>query len=119
VQDYKDLKVWQKAHNLTLKICKATETFPKSEVFNLVSQLRRAGASIPCNIAEDCGRNSNADFANFLRISLGSVNETEYLLLLAKELQYLTQELFDDLNQDVNEVKAMLISFIKKVRLTT
>ncbi len=52
MQDYKELKVWQKAHNLTLKIYKATEIFPKSELFNLVSQLRRAGSSIPCNIAE-------------------------------------------------------------------
>ncbi|WP_245598682.1 four helix bundle protein [Sporocytophaga myxococcoides] len=81
--------------------------------------MRRAEASITCNIAEDCGRRTNADFANFLQISLGSADEIEYLLLLSKDLKYLTQDLFEELNQEVNEVKAMLISFIKKVRQTT
>jgi four helix bundle protein len=119
MQDYKELKVWQKAHNLTLKIYKATEIFPKSELFNLVSQLRRAGSSIPCNIAEGCGRRSNADFANFLQISLGSANETEYLLLLSKDLKYLAPDSFEELNQEINEVKAILITLIKKVRQTT
>lgn len=119
MQDYKELIVWQKAHNLTLKIYKATKVFPKSELFNLVSQLRRACSSIPCNIAEGCGRRSNADFANFLQISLRSANGTEYLLLLSKDLKYLNQDLFEELNQEVNEVIAMLISFIKKVRQTT
>ena len=84
MQNYKDLQVWKKSHELTLEIYKVTKSFPKEEIFALVSQLRRASASIPTNIAEGSGRFTKKDFASFLQISLGSAQEVEYLILLSK-----------------------------------
>ncbi|RYF22591.1 MAG: four helix bundle protein [Flavobacteriales bacterium] len=116
MQNFKDLKVWEKAHQLTLSIYKASASFPKDEIYSLTNQLRRASASIPANIAEGCGKNTQADLANFLNISLGSANETEYFLILSKDLNYLTEEQFTILSNSINEVKAMLISLIGRVR---
>ncbi|WP_316735192.1 MULTISPECIES: four helix bundle protein [Pedobacter] len=116
MQNFKDLKVWEKAHQLTLSIYKTSAKFPKEEIYSLTNQLRRASASIPANIAEGCGKNSQADLANFLNISLGSANETEYFLILSKDLDYLTEEQFTILSNSINEVKAMLINLISRVR---
>lgn len=117
MQNYKDLQVWKKSHELTLEIYKITKGFPKEKIFGLVSQLRRSGSSIPTNIAEGSGRFTQKDFANFLQISLGSSQETEYLILLSKELNYISEADFIILNKSIGEIKAMLISLIKKVRL--
>jgi four helix bundle protein len=116
MQNYKDLKVWDKAHQLTLQVYKATKTFPKDELYSLTNQLRRAISSIPANIAEGCGKKSQNDLANFLNIALGSANEAEYFLLLSKDLEYLPLDQYVILYDNVNEVKAMLISLINKVR---
>jgi four helix bundle protein len=116
MQNYKDLKVWDKAHQLTLQVYKATKTFPKDELYSLTNQLRRAISSIPANIAEGCGKKSQNDLANFLNIALGSANEAEYFLLLSKDLEYLPLDQYVILYDKVNEVKAMLISLINKVR---
>jgi len=116
MQDYKDLKVWEKAHQFTLKVYETTKLFPKEEMYSLTNQLRRASASIPANIAEGCGKNSQLDFANFLNIALGSANEAEYYLILSKDLKYLNVE---ELLKTINEVKAMLIALIAKVRSNT
>lgn len=83
--DYQKLEVWKAAHRLTLGIYRGTAAFPASERFGITSQLRRAAASIAANIAEGCGRNSDNELARFLRISLGSANEVEYFLLLARD----------------------------------
>ncbi|MBL7764239.1 MAG: four helix bundle protein, partial [Chitinophagaceae bacterium] len=85
MQNYKDLKVWVKAHAFTLNVYEVSKVFPKDELYSLTSQLRRASSSIPANIAEGCGKNSQGEFAHFLNISLGSANEAEYFLLLAKD----------------------------------
>ena len=116
MQNYKDLKVWEKSHQLTLKVYQLTLSFPKEELYGLTSQLRRAASSIPANIAEGCGKNSQNEFAHFLHISLGSANETEYFLILAKDLQCLDQSNFEQLFDNINEIKAMLISLVNKVR---
>jgi four helix bundle protein len=116
MQNYKDLKVWEKAHLFTLKTYEVTKPFPKEELYGLTSQLRRAAASIPANIAEGCGKKSNQELAHYLNIALGSSNESEYLLLLAKDLNYLHNENFEKLNLLINEVKGMLIALITKVR---
>mgnify|MGYP003576407467 CR=1 FL=1 len=116
MQNYKELKVWQKAHQLTLNVYKASKDFPKDELYSLTNQLRRACTSIPANIAEGCGKNSQADLANFLNISLGSANESEYFILLSKDLEYLSVNDFEKLSDQVNEVKAMLIALIGRVR---
>jgi four helix bundle protein len=78
--------------------------------------MRRAAASIPVNIAEGCGRNSNLELANFLQISLGSSNEIEYDLLLAKDLDSLSEPKYSELNNLIGEIRAMLLSLIQKVR---
>lgn len=116
MQNYKDLKVWEKSHAFTLKIYEITKLFPKEEIYSLTNQVRRSSSSIPANIAEGCGKNSKLEFAHFLNIALGSANESEYFLILSKDLLYLNQENFEKLYLFVNEIKSMLISLIAKVR---
>jgi four helix bundle protein len=116
MQNYKDLKVWQKTHEFTLNVYAVTKLYPKEEVYSLTNQLRRAASSIPANIAEGCGKYTQSDFAKFLNIALGSANESEYFLLLSKDLHYLQVEKFEELNKLINEIKAILIALINKVR---
>lgn len=116
MQNYKDLNVWVKSHAITLRIYSLTKGFPKEERYSLTNQVRRCASSIPANIAEGCGKNSNKDFGRFLNIALGSANETEYFLLLAKDLDYLSINDHRLLEKNINEIKAMLISLIQKVR---
>jgi four helix bundle protein len=89
MKDFRNLNVWQKAHILAVVTYKTTADFPKSEIYGLTSQVRRACISIPANIAEGCGRNSDADFGRFLQIAFGSASELEYYFILAKELGFL------------------------------
>ncbi len=116
MQNYKELKVWMKAHLFTLKIYEASKHFPKEELYGLTNQLRRAASSIGANIAEGCGKNSQNEFAHFLNTALGSANEVEYFLILSKDLKYLDEEKFLELSESINEIKGMLISLIGKVR---
>lgn len=116
MKDFRQLKVWEKAHQLALAIYKATASFPKEELYGLTSQIRRASVSIPTNIAEGCGRNTDADFARFVQIAMGSASETEYLLLLAHDLSFLQEENYEYLHSDIEEVKRMLASFLKTLR---
>ncbi|MES2619213.1 MAG: four helix bundle protein [Bacteroidota bacterium] len=118
MQNYKDLKVWEKAHSFTLGVYKATQSFPSEEKFGLISQLRRASSSIPANIAEGCGKSTNAELRHFLNIALGSANEVEYFLLLSKDLRYLPEAKFLELTTEINSIKAMLIALIGKVKAT-
>jgi four helix bundle protein len=116
MRDFHDLLVWQKAHQLTLTIYKATASFPRDELYGLTSQIRRAASSSPANIAEGCGRATEADFARFLQIAMGSSSELEYHLLLSRDLGLLEKEDFENLNAQVIEVKRMLTVFIQKLR---
>ena len=116
MRDFKKIQVWQKAHALTLKIYKATAEFPNDERFGLISQLRRAMASVPTNIAEGAGRETQADFARFIHIATGSASEVEYLLLLSHGLGYLSQEEYSQLEKDSIEVKRMLYGFGKALK---
>ena len=115
MKDFRNLKVWEKAHRLTLDIYGLTRLFPKEELYGLTSQIRRSSSSIPTNIAEGCGRGSDADFKRFLQIAFGSASETEYLLLLSKDLHYVDSSKTESLNSDVEEVKKILSSLIKKI----
>ncbi|MBG9376029.1 four helix bundle protein [Panacibacter sp. DH6] len=116
MQNYKDLKVWEKAHSFTLKVYEYASQFPKEEMYSLTSQLKRSASSIPANIAEGCGKNSKQEFAHFLNIALGSANESEYFVILARDLTYLSEQNFNTLFNIINEVKGMLIALINKVR---
>ena len=116
MKDFRSLKVWEKAHLLTLKIYKVTEKFPREELYGLTSQIRRACVSIPTNIAEGCVRSSDADFSRFIYIALGSTSELEYLMMLAMDLNFIKTELHTELNNEINEIKKMLISMIQKLK---
>jgi four helix bundle protein len=102
----------------TLKIYDVTKLFPKEEIYSLTKQIRRAAFSIPANMAEGCGKRTQADFKKFLNISLGSSNEAEYYLILAFDLNYLNKQDFISLSIMINEVRAMLIGLISKVDKT-
>jgi four helix bundle protein len=116
MQNYKDLFVWKKSHQLVLSVYKVSRVFPKEELYNLTSQIRRAALSTPTNISEGCGKFTQLDFAKYLQNALGSTQEVEYLNFLSFELEYISKEEYQKLDQDINEVKAMLISLIKKIR---
>ncbi|MBE98772.1 four helix bundle protein [Flavobacterium coralii] len=118
MKDYKKFLVWQKAHQLTLEIYRVTKNFPKSEQFNLISQINRASLSIPTNIAEGCGRESQKELIRFLYISSGSAHEMEYFLLVSKDLGFIEKDLYNKLNSEVNEIKKMLASLIRKIAET-
>jgi len=115
MRDFRELKVWEKAHLLTLQVYGSTKNFPSDERFGLTVQLRRAAASVPTNIAEGCGRESEREIARFMRIAAGSASEVEYQMLLASDLKYIQDETYGELNHQVNEVKRMLNSYIQKL----
>lgn len=115
MRDYKKFLVWEKSHELTLAVYKATSMFPKEEIFGLTSQIKRASSSIPMNIAEGCGRNSDKDFCRFLYIAFGSANELEYQLLLSIDLKFITLENGQKLLFQIEEVKKMLNGLITKL----
>ncbi|WP_420603363.1 four helix bundle protein [Flagellimonas sp.] len=114
--DYRNYKVWQKAHLLVIEVYQMTDTFPKKEQFGLVSQINRAVVSIPTNIAEGCGRETQKELIRFLYISSGSAHELEYLVMLSKELNFINQEHFNMLSPKIEEIKKMLASLINKIK---
>lgn len=115
MRDFRELKVWEKGHELTLASYQLTRDFPKQEVFGLTSQIRRCSASIPANIAEGCGRMGNAELHRFLQIACGSASELEYHFLLAKDLGYLPQPAFDSIHERLLGLKRMLVALSGKV----
>src|SRR5215510_13350212 len=104
MKDFRDLKVWSKAHELALSCYRGTEQFPKHEMFGLTSQIRRAAVSVPANIAEGCGRRGNAELHRFLQMAMGSASELEYHLLLSRDLGYLNRDKHNRVHQQVEEV---------------
>jgi four helix bundle protein len=116
MEDFKDLKVWAKAHQLTLAVYRRTRVFPKEEMYGLTSQLRRAAASIGANIAEGCGRRSDGEMKRFLQIARGSASELEYHFLLARDLQLLDNDEFRNLEGKVLEVQRMLASLVQRLQ---
>ena len=112
---FKNIVVWQKAHKLVLEIYKITSVFPKSEIYGLTSQIRRSAASVATNIVEGYKRRSDKDFAHFLNMADGSLEETKYHLLLACDLTYLKKENYEQLISLADEVGRMLFGFQKKL----
>jgi four helix bundle protein len=116
VKDFRSLTVWHKAHASAIAVYLATKDYPRDELYGLTSQTRRAAVSVAANIAEGCGRATDADFARFLDMASGSASELEYHLLLAEELNLLPSEKHAHLATHVREVKQMLASLIKRLR---
>jgi four helix bundle protein len=117
VQSFRSLRVWEKAHRLTLDIYSASKTFPREEIYGLTSQMRRASASVGMNIAEGCCRKGNVELARFLQIAMGSASEVEYQLLLAHDLDYLKSPDYERLATQAVEVKRMLSSLMQRVKV--
>jgi four helix bundle protein len=116
MQDFRNLKVWQKAHALTLDVYRTTREFPSDERFGLTTQLRRSCASAPANLAEGSARDGDVDFARFVNIAAGPASETDYHLLLARDLEYFDSSVYQPLFEHVSEVKRMLNSFERTLR---
>ena len=119
MRDYKKFLVWEKSHQLTLDVYRITISFPKDETFGLISQMKRSSSSIPTNIAEGCGRNSEKDFCRFLYIAFGSANELEYQLLLSTDLKFIDIESGQKLLFQVEEIKKMLNGLITKLNASS
>ena len=115
MKNFRELKVWHKSHQFVLEIYKLSKSFPKDEVYGLSSQIKRAVASIPTNIAEGCGRGSKKELKRFLSIAMGSASEVEYQIILAYDLDYIDSEIYDFLNSGIQEIKKMLSSYIVKI----
>ncbi|GHV45794.1 four helix bundle protein [Bacteroidia bacterium] len=116
MHNFKQLQIWQKARIFVKDIYVITKNFPKEELFCLTQQIRRAAVSIPSNIAEGAGRNSNADYAHFVDIANGSAFEVETQLYLALDLEYITQEEFEKINTDLIEIERMMYNFLLSLR---
>jgi four helix bundle protein len=116
MRDFHQLSVWQKSHQFTLDVYALTRAFPKEELFGLTFQIRRSSSSIATNIAEGCGRGTDADFGRFLQMAMGSASESEYQILLSYDLTYIDENQYKQMNAKVTEIKRMLSSLISKTK---
>jgi len=116
MRDHEELEVWQKADQLTLKIYRATEAFPRSEIFGLRSQIRRAAGSVGANLAEGCGRWSDRELARYIQIAMGSASELQNHLRLAKDLEFLEDAQYAQLFKELTSVRQMLTAFLQRLR---
>ena len=114
MRDFRQLEVWEVAHQLVLRVYKVTQDFPKHELYGLTSQMRRCSASIAANIAEGCGRTGNGDLHRFLSMAMGSAVELEYFVLLSRDLGLVSGS-HEELNARTRRVQRMLASLIRKV----
>lgn len=116
MSNFRNLQIWQKSMTLTTNIYVATKNFPKEEIFALTSQIRRSSISVPSNIAEGFGRDSNKEYVRFLNISIASLFELQTQLEIGKNIEYLTEVEFNKIYDDTRELERMLVSFIKKIK---
>lgn len=116
MKDFRNLKVWQEAHKLTLAIYTVTADFPRHELYGISSQMRRSAVSIASNIAEGYGRGGDRELFRFITIALGSANELEYQLLLAKDLGYIPKNDHKEYESSLQRLKRRLVVFSRKVQ---
>jgi len=116
VRSFRSLTVWKKSHELALRVYDKTKQFPKSEIYGVTSQIRRAATSVPANIAEGCGRDTSADFCRFLHIAVGSASELEYFLLFSLDAGLLEHSDYAPLDKETTEVKRMLAALIQRIK---
>ena len=115
MRNYRDLQVWNKAHNLTLELYGLSRGFPREEIYGVTSQLRRAAVSIGANLAEGCGRRTSSELARFVRIAMGSASELDYHLLLSRDLGFMNSDDFTRTETGLTEVRKMLTSFLSSI----
>jgi four helix bundle protein len=115
MRNFKELQVWQKSHQMVIEVYRITKLFPSNERFGLTSQIRRSAASVPANTAEGCGRNGDRNFCRFLSIAAGSASETEYHLILVRDLRLPNENDYTNIDQQIKEIKNMLNSFMHKL----
>jgi four helix bundle protein len=113
---WKKLKVWQETHRLVLEIYKVTASFPQSEIYGLVTQLKRAAYSVPSNIVEGQSRNTTKEYLQFLYNSRGSLEEVRYFLLLSKDLDFINADVYENLEGRYEGASKMLNGLIKSLR---
>lgn len=116
MRNYRDYEVWRKSHSFALEVYKATRVFPKDEIYGLRSQIRRSATSVPTNIVEGAARSGDKQFARFLDIAIASACESEYLLLLSNELEFIPNKVFTSLNETIGEIIKMLRALIKRLK---
>ena len=116
MQDYRNLKVWQRSHGFVLDVYRLTHQFPADERFGLTSQIRRSAVSIPANIAEGSARGSDSDFARFMTIAIGSATEMDYHLLLARDLEFIEAAAYQKVAAELTEIRKMLNGFLQKLK---
>lgn len=112
MRDFTKLEIWKRSHQLTLKIYSITKSFPKEELFGLTAQMRKSSSSMPTNIAEGCGRNTNPQLNRFLDIATGSASELQYQLILSKDLSYITGSVFLELHNETVEIRKMIRGYM-------
>lgn len=115
MQRFTDLKVWQRGHSLVLAVYRMTVGFPQNERYGLTSQLRRAALSVPTNIAEGSKRLTGQEYCRFLNIAEASLAETEYLLMVSRDLGYITSIMATKSFAEISELSRMLHGLRKKV----
>ena len=116
MRNHEELEVGQKAHALTIKLYRATECFPRSEMFGLTSQIRRAAGSVGANLAEGCGRWGEAELARFVQIAMGSASELRNHVRLARDLDFLNPDEYRNVIKDVTSVRQMLTALLQTLR---
>ncbi len=116
MKDFRDLKVWQKSHQLSLAVYRVTKDFPRNEQYGLTNQIRRSCFSIGANIAEGCGKDTDADLKRYLQIAMGSSSELENYLILARDLNYILKEEYSTLQDELVNVRKMLNAFIQRLK---
>jgi four helix bundle protein len=116
MRDFQQLEIWQKSHQLTLRVYAITQSFPKEETYGLIAQMRRSSSSSPTNIAEGCGRNSSVELNRFLVIAAGSLSELQYQCILSKDLKFLSESIFKELSDEITQICKMIYSYSAKLK---
>lgn len=116
MRNFRNYKVWEESHNLVIDVYRITKEFPNNEIYSLVSQMRHSVISIPTNIAEGSGKESEKDFARYISIAIGSSSEIDYLIELSKDLNYIDKDEYKSLNKKISDIRKQLFGFYKKLK---
>ena len=116
MRDFRKLEIWKRSHKAVLHLYGVTKDFPTEEKYGITNQIRRAGVSIPSNIAEGCGHESKKEFARYLQMAAASTSELQYQLILAYDLGYLQEDQYAELASIIGDLKKMIFVYTKRIR---